>query len=230
MRLPEEGAGAQEVAEMRIFIDTANVAEIREAQSWGVIDGVTTNPTLIAKEGREPRALIQEICSIVDGPISVEATAMKADALVREGEEWARVHKNVTVKIPMTTEGLKALRALSRSGVRTNVTLVFTPIQAMLAAKAGATFVSPFIGRLDDIGSIGMDVVRDILTVYRNYGLRSEVIVASVRNPLHVLEAARLGAHIATVPFRVIELLTKHPLTAMGIEKFLEDWQRVPKR
>lgn len=215
---------------MKIFIDTASVAEIREAQSWGVLDGVTTNPTLIARENREPRALIQEICSIVDGPVSVEAVAMKAEGLVREAEEWARLHKNVAVKIPMTTEGLKAVRALSRSGVKTNVTLVFTPIQALLAAKAGATFVSPFIGRLDDIGSVGMEVVRDILTVYRNYGLRSEVIVASVRNPLHVLEAARLGAHIATVPFKVMELLTRHPLTTIGVEKFIEDWQRVPKK
>ncbi|MEM2869565.1 MAG: fructose-6-phosphate aldolase [Thermoplasmata archaeon] len=215
---------------MKIFIDSANVAEIREAQSWGVLDGVTTNPSLIAKENREPRELIQEICSIVDGPVSVEATSLKADGLIREAGELAAMHRNIVVKIPMTTEGLRAIRELSKKGIRTNATLIFTPVQAMLAAKAGASFVSPFIGRLDDVGSVGMDVVRDTLLIFRNYNLRSEVIVASVRNPLHVLDAARLGAHVATIPFKVMELLTRHPLTTAGIEKFLEDWQRVPKK
>jgi transaldolase len=215
---------------MKIFIDTANLAEIREAQSWGVINGVTTNPTLLAREGREPRGLIEEICSVVDGPISVETCSMKGDEMVRDGEEWAKLHRNITIKVPMTTEGLKATRVLSGKGIKTNVTLVFTPVQAMLAAKAGATFVSPFIGRLDDIGAQGMDIIKDILRIYQNYQFRTEVIVASVRHPIHVLDAARLGAHIATVPFKVIELLTKHPLTSAGIDKFLEDWQKVPKK
>jgi transaldolase len=214
---------------MKIFIDTANLAEIREAQSWGVINGVTTNPTLLAREGREPRGLIEEICSVVDGPISVETCSMKGDEMVRDGEEWAKLHRNITIKVPMTTEGLKATRVLSGKGIKTNVTLVFTPVQAMLAAKAGATFVSPFIGRLDDIGAQGMDIIRDTLRIYQNYQFKTEVIVASVRHPIHVLDAARLGAHIATVPFKVIELLTKHPLTSAGIDKFLEDWQKVPK-
>jgi transaldolase len=215
---------------MKIFIDTANLGEIREAQSWGVINGVTTNPSLLAKEGREPRKLIEEICAIVDGPISVETCCAKGEDMVRDGEDWAKLHKNVTIKVPMTTEGLKATRLLSKEGVKTNVTLIFTPVQAMLAAKAGATFVSPFIGRLDDIGAQGMDVIRDTLQIFRNYNFRTEVIVASVRHPIHVLDAARLGAHVATVPFKVIELLTKHPLTSAGIDKFLEDWQKVPKK
>jgi len=215
---------------MKIFIDTANLAEIREAQSWGVINGVTTNPSLLAREGREPRKLIEEICGTVDGPVSVETCSVKCDEMVKDGEEWARLHRNVTIKVPLTTEGLKATRMLSQKGIKTNVTLVFTPVQAMMAAKAGATFVSPFIGRLDDIGSQGMDIIRDTLLIFRNYGFKTEVIVASVRHPLHVLDAARLGAHVATVPFKVIELLTKHPLTSAGIEKFLEDWQKVPKK
>jgi transaldolase len=215
---------------MKIFIDSANLAEIREAQSWGVVDGVTTNPTLLAKEKTEPMALIAEICRIVDGPISVETCAMKADEMVADARQFAKMHRNITIKVPMTTEGLKATRILSGEGIKTNVTLVFTPVQAMLAAKAGATFVSPFIGRLDDIGSTGMDIIRDSVQIFRNYGFRTEIIVASIRHPVHVLEAAKLGAHIGTVPFKVIELLTKHPLTSAGIEKFLEDWQKVPRK
>ena len=215
---------------MKIFIDTANIGEIREAHAWGIVDGVTTNPSLLAKENREPKALIEEICAVVDGPISVEVCSMKADQMVKDAQEWAKVHKNITIKIPMTTEGLKATKQLSKLGIKTNVTLVFTPVQAMLAAKAGATFVSPFIGRLDDIGAEGMAIIRDIMTIYRNYGFKTEVIVASVRNPIHVLDAAKAGAHIATVPFKVIEFLTKHPLTSAGIDKFLEDWQKVPKK
>jgi transaldolase len=215
---------------MKIFIDSANLNEIREAQSWGVVDGVTTNPTLLAKEKTEPMALIAEICRIVDGPISLETCAMKADEMVADARQYARIHKNITIKIPMTTEGLKATRILSREGIKTNVTLIFTPVQAMLAAKAGATFVSPFIGRLDDIGSTGMDIIRDSVQVFKNYGFKTEIIVASIRHPVHVLEAARVGAHIGTVPFKVIELLTKHPLTSAGIDKFLEDWQKVPKK
>ena len=215
---------------MKIFIDSANLVEIREAQSWGVVDGVTTNPTLLAKEKAEPMALIAEICRIVDGPISVETCAMKCDGMVADAREYAKMHKNITIKIPMTTEGLKATKILSKSGIKTNVTLIFTPVQAMLAAKAGATFVSPFIGRLDDIGSTGMDIIRDSVQIFKNYGLKTEIIVASIRHPVHVLEAARLGAHIGTVPFKVIELLTKHPLTTAGIDRFLEDWKKVPKK
>jgi len=215
---------------MKIFIDSANLAEIREAQSWGVVDGVTTNPTLLAKEKTEPMALVAEICKVVDGPISLETCAMKGDEMVADARQYARLHKNITIKIPMTTEGLKATRILSGEGIKTNVTLVFTPVQAMLAAKAGATFVSPFIGRLDDIGSTGMDIIRDSVQIFKNYGFRTEIIVASIRHPVHVLEAARAGAHIGTVPFKVIELLTKHPLTSAGIDRFLEDWQKVPKK
>jgi transaldolase len=219
-----------ENGKMKIFIDTANIAEIREAQSWGVIDGVTTNPSLLAKENREPRALVKEICGIVDGPISVETCCIKGDAMVKDAEELAKIHQNVTIKIPMTTEGLKATKMLSKQGIKTNVTLIFTPVQAMLAAKAGATFVSPFIGRLDDIGAEGMQIIRDIVTIFKNYDFKTEIIVASVRNPIHVLDAALTGAHISTVPFKVIELLTKHPLTTAGIDKFMEDWQKVPKK
>ena len=215
---------------MKIFIDSANLTEIREAQSWGVVDGVTTNPTLLAKEKTEPMALIAEICKIVDGPISVETCAMKFDEMVADAREYAKMHKNITIKIPMTTEGLKATKILSKAGIKTNVTLVFTPVQAMLAAKAGAAFVSPFIGRLDDIGSTGMDIIRDSVKIFQNYGLKTEIIVASIRHPVHVLEAARIGAHIGTVPFKVIELMTKHPLTTAGIDKFLEDWRKVPKK
>jgi len=215
---------------MKLFIDSANLAEIREAQSWGVVDGVTTNPTLLAKEKTEPMALVAEICRIVDGPISVETCAMKCDEMVADAREYAKMHRNITIKIPMTTEGLKATKILSKSGIKTNVTLIFTPVQAMLAAKAGATFVSPFIGRLDDIGSTGMDIIRDSVQIFKNYGLKTEIIVASIRHPVHVLEAAKLGAHIGTVPFKVIELLTKHPLTTAGIDRFLEDWQKVPKK
>jgi transaldolase len=215
---------------MKIFIDTANIGEIKEASSWGIIDGVTTNPSLLAKENREPKALIEEIVGVVDGPISVEVCSMKADQMVKDAQEWAKVHRNITIKIPMTMEGLKATKLLSKQGIKTNVTLIFTPVQAMLAAKAGATFVSPFIGRLDDIGAEGMGIIRDIMTIFKNYGMKTEVIVASVRNPIHVLDAAKAGAHIATVPFKVIEILTKHPLTTAGIDKFLEDWQKVPKK
>ena len=215
---------------MKIFIDSANLVEIREAQSWGVVDGVTTNPTLLAKEKAEPMALIAEICRIVDGPISVETCAMKCDEMVADAREYAKMHKNITIKIPMTTEGLKATKILSKAGIKTNVTLVFTPVQAMLAAKAGATFVSPFIGRLDDIGATGMDIIRDTVQIFRNYNLKTEIIVASIRHPVHVLDAAKLGAHIGTVPFKVIELLTKHPLTSAGIDRFLEDWKKVPKK
>jgi transaldolase len=215
---------------MKFFIDTANVKEIREAASLGVVDGVTTNPSLIAKEGRDFRQVISEICSIVDGPISAEAVSLEADKMVAEGEDLASIHKNIVVKLPMTKDGLKATKVLAGKGIRVNMTLVFSPTQALLAAKVGAAYVSPFVGRLDDISHYGMDLVRQVLAIYNNYGYGTEVIVASVRNPLHVVDAAMAGAHIATIPFNVIDQLAKHPLTDIGIEKFLADWKKIDKK
>jgi len=215
---------------MKFFIDTANVEEIKKAWALGVIDGVTTNPSLISKEGREAVSLLKEICNIVNGPVSAEALSLKADEMVKEGKSLSRIHENIVVKIPMTEEGLKAVRKLSGIGIKTNVTLVFSPIQALLAAKAGATFVSPFVGRLDDISHYGMEIVSDMVEIYGNYMFKTEIIVASVRNPLHVLEAAKMGAHIATIPYSVIIQLIKHPLTDIGIERFLKDWEKVPKK
>ena len=214
---------------MKIFLDTANVEHIREAASWGIIDGVTTNPTLIAREGRDFKEVVEEICGIVDGPISAEVVSEDADGMVREAEPLTRIHKNIAIKIPMTAEGLKATKVLSEKGVKVNVTLVFSASQALLAAKAGAAFISPFVGRLDDISYVGMDLVGDILTILENYEFDAEVIVASVRNPLHVVEAALMGAHIATVPYNVLMQLVKHPLTDIGIQRFLADWEKVPK-
>ncbi len=215
---------------MKFFIDTANVDEIRKANELGVIDGVTTNPSLIAKEGRQPIPLLKEICRIVNGPISAEAVSMKADDMIKEAKSLAKIHKNIVVKIPMTPDGLKAVKKLSANGIKTNVTLIFSPSQALLAAKAGATYVSPFVGRLDDISHNGMSLVADILEIFDNYMFNTEVIVASIRNPLHVVEAAKMGAHIATIPYSVIIQLTKHPLTDIGIEKFLKDWEKVPNK
>lgn len=212
---------------MKFFIDTANVEEIKKAWELGVIDGVTTNPSLIAKEKREPVGLLKEICGIVDGPISAEALSLKADEMVKEAEELAKIHENIVVKIPMTEDGLRAVKRLSSAGIKTNVTLIFSASQALLAAKAGATYVSPFVGRLDDISHVGMDIVADIQDIYENYFFDTEVIVASIRNPLHVVEAARIGADIATIPYSVISQLAKHPLTDIGIEKFLKDWEKV---
>jgi transaldolase len=214
---------------MKFFIDTANTREIREAWELGVIDGVTTNPSLISKEKRKPLELLQEICGIVDGPVSAEVVSLEAEGMVKEAQELAKIHKNIVIKIPMTTDGLKAVKKLSQLKIRTNVTLIFSPNQALLAAKAGAAFVSPFVGRLDDITHYGMELVGQILEIYENYAFDTEVIVASIRNPLHVLDAARMGAHVATIPFAVIEQLSKHPLTDIGIEKFLKDWEKVPK-
>jgi len=214
---------------MKFFIDTANVEEIRKAAAWGLVDGVTTNPSLVAREGRQFDEVIKEICTIVDGPISAEAVSMDAEGLVAEGRALSEIHENIVVKIPMTLEGLKATKILFKDGVKTNVTLVFSPSQALLAAKAGATYVSPFVGRLDDISTSGMDMVGQILDIYENYGYKSEVIVASIRHPLHVVEAASMGAHVATIPFKVLEQLSRHPLTDAGIEKFLSDWEKVPK-
>jgi transaldolase len=215
---------------MKFFIDTANVDEIKKAWELGVIDGVTTNPSLIAKENSDPVSLFKKICSIVDGPVNAEVVGLKADDMISEAESLSAIHHNIVVKIPMIEEGIKAVKRLSGMGIRTNVTLVFSPSQALIAAKAGAFFVSPFVGRLDDISHVGMDLVSDIIGIYENYLYETEVIVASVRNPLHVVEAARIGAHISTIPYSVIIQLMKHPLTDIGLEKFLKDWEKVPKK
>lgn len=215
---------------MKFFIDTANIDEIRKAWELGLIDGVTTNPSLIAKEKGDPFTIFKEICSIMDGPVSAEVVGLKAEEMIREAESLSKIHHNIVIKIPMIEEGIKAVKRLAGMGIRTNVTLVFSPVQALIAAKAGASFVSPFVGRLDDISHIGMDLVGDIVGIFDNYLLKTEVIVASVRNPLHVLEAARIGAHIATIPYSVIIQLMKHPLTDIGLAKFLKDWEKVPKQ
>ncbi|MBI4980606.1 fructose-6-phosphate aldolase [Candidatus Woesearchaeota archaeon] len=214
---------------MKIFIDTANVEEIRTANSWGIIDGVTTNPSLIAKEGRNFEEVVKEICSIVDGPISAEVISLKAEGMLEEARELVKIHPNIVIKVPLTAEGLKATKQLTTEGIKTNLTLIFSANQALLAAKAGATYVSPFVGRLDDISHNGMELVREIVTMFKNYGFKTEVIVASVRHPLHAKEAALCGAHIATIPFKVLEQMMKHPLTDSGIKKFLEDWKKVVK-
>lgn len=215
---------------MKFFIDTANINEIKKAWELGVIDGVTTNPSLMSKEGKDPIELLKQICSIVNGPVSAEAVTLTAEEMVKEAESLSKIHENIVVKIPMIEEGLRAVKRLSGMGIKTNMTLVFSPSQALLAAKAGATYVSPFVGRLDDISHFGMGIVSEILEIYENYIFDTEVIVASVRNPLHVVEAARMGAHIATIPYFVILQLIKHPLTDVGIEKFLKDWEKVPKK
>jgi transaldolase len=214
---------------MKFFIDTADVKEIREAYELGVLDGVTTNPSLVAKSGRKFADVIKEITEIVDGPISAEVVSLDHDGMIKEAKALAEIHPNIVVKVPMTPEGLKATKTLAAEGIKINVTLIFTPMQALLAAKAGATYVSPFIGRLDDISQDGMGIIEDIRTIFDNYGYEAEIIVASVRNPVHVLNAALIGADIATIPFSVIMQLTKHPLTDAGLKKFLEDWEKVPK-
>jgi transaldolase len=211
---------------MKFFIDTANIDEIKKANALGMVDGVTTNPSLVAKEGREFKGLIKEICDIVDGPVSAEVVSTDAEGMVKEARELAKLADNIVVKIPMLEEGLKAVKILAQEGTHTNVTLCFSAIQALMAAKAGAAYISPFVGRLDDIGHIGMELVEEIITIYDNYGFETEVIVASIRNPIHVLDAALMGADIATIPFKVIQQLTKHPLTDIGVEKFLADWKK----
>jgi transaldolase len=215
---------------MKFFIDTANVAEIKEAASMGVLDGVTTNPSLVAKEGKDFRKLLEEICAIVDGPISAEVISTEFDGIMKEGRELSKIHRNIVVKVPLIKEGLKAVKALKAEGIRTNVTLCFSPTQALVAAKAGAYFISPFIGRLDDVSTNGMDLIRQIVTIYRNYKYDTQVLVASVRHPLHVVEAAMIGADICTIPFKVIDQLIKHPLTDIGLQKFLEDWNKSQKK
>lgn len=215
---------------MKFFIDTANTDEIRKAWELGVIDGVTTNPSLISKEGKDPVQLLKTICSIVDGPVNAEVVGLTADVMVKEAKTLSKIHKNIVIKIPMIEEGLKAVRKLSEQGVKTNVTLIFSASQALLAAKAGASYVSPFVGRLDDITHDGMELVSQMIDIYDNYLFETEIIVASVRNPLHVLDAARMGADIATIPFAVIQQLAKHPLTDIGLAKFLKDWEKVPQK
>ncbi|MCQ5376176.1 MAG: fructose-6-phosphate aldolase [Methanomassiliicoccales archaeon] len=215
---------------MKIFIDSANVEQIKEVASWGILDGVTTNPTLVAKEKTEFKSLIHQICDIVDGPISVEAVSLTADEIINEARSLAALHRNIVIKIPMTEEGLKATKKLSDEGIKVNMTLVFSPAQALFAAKAGAKYISPFVGRLDDVGHSGMELVGQILDILDNYDLESEVIVASVRHPGHVIEAAMMGAHIATVPYDVLKKMFRHPLTDVGIERFLKDWEKVSGR
>ncbi|MCK4718816.1 MAG: fructose-6-phosphate aldolase [Thermoplasmata archaeon] len=214
---------------MKIFLDTANVDHIREAASWGIVDGVTTNPSLIAREGKEFKGVVEEICSIVDGPVSAEVISPDAPGMLVEARELVKIHKNVIIKVPMTPEGLKAVKTLEGEGIRTNVTLVFSATQALLAAKAGASFVSPFIGRLDDGGHEGMRIIEEIVAIFDNYDYKTEIIVASVRHPVHVVQAAMLGAHISTVPWAILEKMVKHPLTDIGIDKFMADWEKVPK-
>jgi transaldolase len=215
---------------MKFFIDSADVKEIRIAHAMGCVDGVTTNPSLLAKVGRPLEETIKEICSIVDGPISAECVSLEAAELIPEGRKLAKLHDNVVVKVPMGVEGMKAVKALTAEGIKTNVTLVFSANQALLCAKAGATFVSPFVGRLDDISQDGMELIAHTLEIYRNYDYRTQVLVASVRHPIHVLQAARLGADVATLPLNVIQQLANHPLTDAGIKKFLADWEKVPKK
>ncbi len=210
---------------MKIFIDTANIEEIREISTWGILEGVTTNPSLLAKEGLKAEDVVRDICSLVDGPVSAEVISMKCDEMVLEARELSKMHKNVVIKIPMCEEGLKAVKILSKEKIRTNVTLIFSAQQALLAAKAGADFVSPFVGRLDDIGNSGIEVVRDIAEIFKAYGLKTEIIGASIRNTIHVLECARAGAHIATIPYKIIKQMVQHPLTDSGIAKFLQDYE-----
>ncbi|HEU4503228.1 MAG TPA: fructose-6-phosphate aldolase [Nitrospira sp.] len=215
---------------MKFYLDTASVKEIQEAASLGLLDGVTTNPSLVAKEGRVFREVLVEICNIVDGPISAEVVSIEADAMVKEGRELAKIHKNIVVKVPLIAEGLKATKRLAAEGIKVNVTLCFSPTQALLAAKAGAWCVSPFIGRLDDISSNGMELIRQILTIYKNYDFKTYVLVASVRHPQHVVEAALAGGHICTMPFGIFQQMVKHPLTDLGLKKFLADWDAQNKK
>ncbi len=212
---------------MKFFIDTANVEEIRKTNELGLLDGVTTNPTLVSKEGREFKGLIKEICSIVDGPVNAEVVSTDAEGMITEARDLVKLADNIVVKIPLIEEGLKAVKILTTEDIKTNVTLCFSPTQALMAAKAGAAYVSPFVGRLDDISSVGMDLVEQIITIYDNYGFDTEIIVASIRNPTHVVDAALMGADIATIPYKVIQQLIKHPLTDIGLEKFLADWKKM---
>ncbi|MEW6702921.1 MAG: fructose-6-phosphate aldolase [Bacteroidota bacterium] len=211
---------------MKFFIDTASIKEIKEAASYGLLDGVTTNPSLVAKEGKNFRTILDEIIKIVDGPISAEVISTDYDGIIKEARDLANIHENIVVKVPLIKEGIKAVKLLGEEGIKTNVTLCFSPSQALLAAKAGASYISPFVGRLDDISHDGMELVRQIVQIYKNYNFKTEVLVASIRHPLHLVEAALMGAHVATMPFDVIEKIFKHPLTDLGLEKFLNDWKK----
>ena len=214
---------------MKIFLDTASLKEIRDGAELGVVDGVTTNPSLLAKETGDPEEILREICSIVDGPISAEVVATDAPGMIREGHHWASVHDNIVVKIPCTLEGLKATKALSSEGHRVNMTLIFSPAQALLCAKAGARYVSPFVGRLDDIATDGMQLIQDLVDIFENYDYDCEILAASLRHPMHVVEAAKMGAHVGTMPYGVLTSLMKHPLTDIGLKRFLEDWEKAKK-
>lgn len=214
---------------MKIFLDTADVAQIREAYSWGIVDGVTTNPTHVSKTGRKPLEVYREIFSIVNGPVSLETIGLTADEILKEGRELAKIHKNAVIKVVNTREGLKAVKQFAQEGIKTNVTVTFSPLQALLAAKCGGGYISPFVGRLDAVGHFGMDLVRQIKTIYDHYGFKTEIIVAAVRHPTHVLEAALAGAHVCTMNFDVLKQLYDHPLTDIGIKLFLDDWKKVPK-
>jgi transaldolase len=212
---------------VKFFLDTANLDELKKAASWGIVDGVTTNPSLIAKEGRPLDEHIREICKIIDGDISAEVVSTDSASMIREGKELARIHKNVVVKCPLTRDGIVATSALSKEGIRVNVTLCFSPGQALLAAKAGAYIISPFVGRLDDVGQEGMDLIRTITLIYDNYGFKTQVLAASLRSPMHVIDSAKAGAHIGTMPFKVLDMLFNHPLTDKGLEQFMKDWNKV---
>lgn len=214
---------------MKFFIDTANINEIKEAASLGIVDGVTTNPSLVSKEGKDFRKLLDEILAVVDGPVSAEVVGTDYDSMLKEARELASIHKNIVVKIPLIREGLKVVKTVSEEGIKTNVTLCFSPNQALLAAKAGASYISPFVGRLDDISHVGMDLIAQIIQIYDNYGFETEVLVASIRNPLHLVDAAMMGADVATIPFDVMMKLFNHPLTDIGLEKFLSDWNKLKK-
>lgn len=214
---------------MKFFLDTANYEEIKEAASWGILDGVTTNPTLLSKEKEDYRTLCKKICELVPGPISAEVVSSDPEGMLKEAEELIKIGKNIVIKVPISAQGLKAIKMMSEKGIKTNCTLIFAPVQALLAAKAGASFVSPFVGRLDDASHYGMELVGQILKIFENYSISTEIIVASIRNPLHVVEAAIMGADIATMPFKVLQQLVKHPLTDVGIKNFLADWEKVKK-
>ncbi len=212
---------------MKFFLDTANIEEIRNAAEYGLIDGVTTNPSLVSKEGRPFKEILLEITKIVNGPISAEVVSTDAAGILREAHDLAALHENIVVKVPMIKEGMKALKQLSKDGIRTNITLIFNPNQALIAAKLGATYVSPFVGRFDDISEVGMNLIGDLVTIFKNYSFPTQILVASCRNPLHIREAALMGAHVATIPFKVLEQLMNHPLTDIGLERFLKDWEKV---
>jgi transaldolase len=214
---------------MKLFLDTADINEIKEAHGWGILDGVTTNPSLVAREGRDFHEALRDICAVVKGPISAEVLSLEAEEMIAEGRGLAKIADNIVVKIPIVKEGLKAIKALSADGIRVNTTLIFSSPQALLAAKAGAAYVSPFLGRLDDIGHDGMQLVRELREIFDNYGFRCEILAASIRHPVHVVEAARAGADVATIPFKVLETLLNHPLTDIGLQKFLKDWEKVPR-